>query len=119
MRMLGNNYTGEHRNIQYIVERVQPHIDFNLVLHLICILQTMTPGVQSIFLLHATIKYYKSQLKFLVLEEHSLLAHARTDSAFNFMTATVLRDTQELPCNCSTQVDRLDEHTHGIGTLID
>ena len=24
MQMLGNNYTGKHRNIQYIVERVHP-----------------------------------------------------------------------------------------------
>ena len=44
MRMLGNNYTGEHRNIQYIVERVRPHIEPYLLPHLIRVLQTGTPA---------------------------------------------------------------------------
>lgn len=44
MRMLGNNYTGEHRSVQYIVERVRPHIDAYLIPHLIRVLQVGTPA---------------------------------------------------------------------------
>ena len=35
MRWLGNNYTGAHRDIQYIVQRIRPHVDPDLVSRLI------------------------------------------------------------------------------------
>lgn len=44
MRMLGNNYTGEHRSVQYIVERVRPHVDAYLIPHLIRVLQVGAPA---------------------------------------------------------------------------
>ena len=44
MRMLGNNYTGAHRNVQYIVERVRPHVEPYLLQHLVRVLQTGAPA---------------------------------------------------------------------------
>ena len=44
MRWLGNNYTGAHRDIQYIVQRIRPHVDPDLVSRLIQVTQTGAPA---------------------------------------------------------------------------
>ena len=43
MRWLGNNYTGAHRDIQYIVQRISPHVDPDLVQRLVRVLQSGAP----------------------------------------------------------------------------